>query len=133
MAFPADVLVAGVLIADTLTKGVQSTCRWEPWNGADVYGTPTYAAARDLVAVVEYTNKQFTNTSGETITLVATLTVVGDLAPPLTHADRRNPIDTRDRITLPNGFSGPLVSAPDAVVNPGTSRGFIQQVQMSNR
>jgi hypothetical protein len=82
-----------------------------------------------LNAVVDLTRKQRTLTSGRVITVIATLTIVGDVTPNGT-TGRKEPIDPRDRITLPDGTTGPIIDAPGAVVDPGTGRGFIHEIML---
>ena len=111
MAFPAELLRAGVAIANTLTKGVQGTISHEAYVSQDGKGRRTYAAAVSRECVIDFTRKQL---RGTLITIVATVTFVGDVA-----------IDPRDRITLPGGLTGPIIQDPNAVMDPATGRGFI--------
>lgn len=129
MAFPADVLRAGVAIANTLTAGAQQAITHEPWTSETGDGTVSYGSPVTLRAVVDLTRKQKTTITGTLITVIATLTIVGDVAP--NGATGRNePIDPRDRITLPGGITGPIIGVPNAVVDPGTGRGFIHEITL---
>jgi hypothetical protein len=128
MAFPRDILVAGIAVTNTLTKGVQVDCTLAAWTGQDAYGSATYAAPVTFQAVLDRTNKQLV-TLGKVIDVAATLTIVGDLAPNGA-TDRREPIDPRDVITLPDGFTGPIIDVPNAVTDPITGRGLIQQIML---
>lgn len=128
MSFPAEILRSGIQIADSLTKGVQSTITIERWTGQTVHGDDTYSIPITVSAVIDRTNKVI-NRGDEQITIGATLTVIGDI-PPDGGVGRREPIDPRDRITLPDGFTGPIINAPNSVVDPGTGRGFINEIML---
>lgn len=132
MSFPREILVAGIAVANSLTGGVQVSCTLEAWTGQDAYGAPTFASPVPFRAVLDRTQKQMIGPTGKVIYIMATLTVVGDLAAngSTTSPPRREPIDPRDRITLPDGATGPIIDSPDAVTDPVTGRGFIQQVML---
>lgn len=132
MAFPREILAAGVAVANSLTSGVQVSCTLEAWIGQDAYGAATYAQPVTFRAVLDRTQKQIVSATGKVIYIMATLTVVGDLAAngTSTSPPRREPIDPRDIITLPDGATGPIVDSPDSVTDPVTGRGFIQQVML---
>lgn len=121
MAFPLEILRTGIGIADTLTKGVQATVTLERWTGQTTSGTPTYSAAESLRAVVDYKQKQSMTSTGKLVPVMATLTIVGDVSPA---------INPKDRITLPDGRTGPILGTPAAVVDPETGRGLITEVSL---
>lgn len=127
--FPAELLEVGVAIADDLTKGVQQDVTLEPWLSSDAKGKRTYDTPVTFKAVVNKTRRQRPTGAGTFVNIVATLTVVGDVAPNGA-AGRREPIDPRDRITLADGTTGPILSAPSAVMNPNTGRGFINKIEI---
>lgn len=129
MAFPLEILKSGIGIANKLTKGVQANVTFEAWTGQDGYGVDSFASPVTLTAVVDMTRKQAHVPSGLDVTVMATLTIVGDVAPNGA-AGRVEPIDPRDRITLADGTTGPIVDAPGAVVDPSTNRGLIHVVML---
>jgi hypothetical protein len=129
MAFPLEILQSGIAVADALTKGVQAQVTLEQWTGQDEYGNETYATAITIEAVVDYKHKQKTLATGRVVNVVATLTVVGDIAPN-SATGRRNPVDPRDKITLPDGTTGPILDAPNAVLDPSTGRGLIHEIML---
>lgn len=134
MSFPREVLVSGIAIADTLTKGVQVAITHEAFIGQSVSGKPTYDTGVSLMAVEDLTSKvEFRG--GQLVTIGATLTIVGDVASngAVTSPPRREPIDPRDRITLSDGSSGPILEAPGAVIDPVTNRGFIHTIKLGPR
>ena len=121
MAFPREILVGGINIADSLTAGVQSTVQWEAFVSANGDGDETYATAVPLKCVLDQKRRSESTPSGRVQTTVATLTFPrGNLN-----------ISPKDRITLPDGTTGPLIlDAPDAVFDPVTGRGFITTVKI---
>ncbi len=138
MSFPAEILRSGIKIADGLTKGVQSGSPdsigdvvIEQWISQTVHGDDSFASPITVSAVIDRTNKLITIGS-EQVTIGATLTIIGDVQPNGA-TGRREPIDPRDRITLPDGFTGPVISSPNAVMDPGTNRGFIHEVMLGMR
>jgi hypothetical protein len=121
MAFPREILVAGIGIADALTAGVQCLVSYEEFISADGNGDEDYEDPVSIACVVDQTRKHKTTSTGRIDVVVATLTFPrGDLN-----------IGPKDKITLPDGTTGPLIiDAPDAVVDPVTGRGFIQTVMI---
>lgn len=129
--FPAPILRLGIKIADSLTKGVQSYAVLEPWLEQSVHGDDVYGLPVPIQCIVDRTNKMIEH-GGEQITVGATLTVIGDIQPNGA-TGRREPIDPRDRITLPDGFTGPVISSPNSVIDPSTNRGFIHEIMLGMR
>jgi hypothetical protein len=121
MAFPRDILVAGIKIADTLTAGVQGPVTYEAYTGADGDGDESYASPTTIYCVVDQTRKSNATPTGRVVTTVATLTFPrGGIN-----------INPKDKITLADGTTGPLIlDAPDAVFDPLTGRGFITTVKI---
>jgi hypothetical protein len=119
MAFPRDIIVAGINIADALTAGVQGTVQYQAYTSANGDGDESYAAAVPLQCVIDMKRRSEVTPSGRIVTTVAKLTFPrGGLN-----------INPKDRITLPDGTTGPLIlDAPDAVFDPVTGRGFITSV-----
>lgn len=133
--FPGNVLEAGIKVLDSLIPGVKTTFLLEQFTGVDANGDETYAAPiDDIDAVVDYTNK-VTLRNGQMVSISATLTILKPIPfnNTLTDPPRRNPIDPRDRITLPDGTTGKILSVPGAVNNPSTGTGFIQVVEIGPR
>lgn len=134
MAFPAEILQAGISIADSLTKGAQSSITLRQASGSGPSGDLTYDDPIQLKAVVDYTSK-VTIRNAEIIHISATVTILEPvpvngaiLDPP-----RTEPIDTRDKITLPDGSTGLVKSVPGSVNNPNTGTGFIQVIEIGPR
>lgn len=110
----ADLVAAGVALANTATDSLQVDLTLERWAGADRYGTATYAAPITVRGLVESsaeprsaTMLQAGRLSGKVATVKATITILNPPAA-LDVPDRSNPIDDRDRLTLPDGTSDPI-------------------------
>lgn len=122
MAFPREILVSGIQIADSLTAGVQCNVTYEAFLSADGDGDEEFDTPVLVACVVDQTKRQKTTSTGRLETVIATLTFPRGLS---------FTIGPKDRITLPDGTTGPLIlDAPDAVVDPVTGRGFIQSVMI---
>lgn len=117
--FPREILVAGINILDGITGGVQCDITYEQFISADGNGDEDYEDPVTLTCVVDQTVKSKATSSGRIVATKAELTFPrGGLN-----------IGPKDRITLPDGTTGPLIiDAPDSVVDPVTGRGFIQTV-----
>lgn len=134
MAFPAELLEVGINIANSLTPGVQSICVLEQFIGSGPSGDFEYDDPINVNAVVDYTNKVSIR-EGQIVTVSATITVLERIEPNLAVTDppRKNPIDPRDKLTLPDGSTGSIISVPGAVNNPKTGTGFIQVIEIGSR
>lgn len=128
----ATILRKGVQIADKVTKSVQGDMILEQWISQSVTGKPTYASPITIKCIEDDKQKTITTTSGQVVTVMSTLTILVTI-PSNGAAGRHEPIDTRDRITTPSGFVGKVIEAPGSVVDPGTEKGFIQQIMLGAR
>lgn len=128
----AGVIRTGVRIADKVTKSVQGDMILEQWIGQSVTGKPTYASPITVKCIEDDTQKTITNSSGQIVIVMSTLTILQAIASNGT-AGRHEPIDTRDKITTPSGFVGKVVDTPDSVVDPSTGKGFIQSIMLGAR
>lgn len=134
MAFPGDILEKGIKIADGLIPGLKAICTLKQFTGSDANGDLTYADPITFKAIVDYTNK-VTIRAAQMVSISATLTILETIPfnNTLTDPPRKNPIDPRDEIILPDGSTGPIISAPGSVHNPRTGTGFIQVVEIGPR
>jgi hypothetical protein len=106
----ADVVRSGISIANTVTEDgeLQLDVTLEAWTGSDAHGAPTYATAVSIPAIVEMKNRLVKLKNGE---VVASRAQVTFLRPVTANGatGRREPIDPRDKITLPDGETGPIL------------------------
>jgi hypothetical protein len=135
MSFPAEILESGISIARGLTSGVQETCILEQVTGSSPSGDLEYADPIEFHPIVDYTNKVSIR-NAQIVSISATLTVLESISfntAAVIDPPRKNPIDLRDRITLPDGSTGPIISVPGSVSNPRTGTGFIQVIEIGTR
>lgn len=117
-------------VADGLTggtSGFQDTVHLYYWTGIGDFGEPTYqATAIGINAIV--IEKQFKRrlSNGEDVIQKAEITIPRPLAAQGA-ANRREPIDPRDKLVLPNGYTGPILSV-DGPVDPATHLPFMMTV-----
>lgn len=124
-----DIVRAGVALADSITTTLQVAVSHEAWTGQDAFGEATYAAATFPLAIVEQKVSQVrSRLTGQMIMTKAKVSFLRPIAPNGA-AGRAEPVDTRDRITLPDGFTGPIV-AVNSLTDPTTSRGYLTEVYL---
>ncbi len=126
----AAILTNGIAIADSVTKTVQGSITWEAFTGQDGYGAESYASPVTIRGIIDYTRRRRHNADGVLVTVIASVTILEVVTPngASTNPPRSEPIDVRDRITLPNGATGPIMQAPGAVYNPAAARPFINDL-----
>lgn len=116
-----DAIVA--LAAETET--IQDEVIIEAWIGhADAYAQPAYAAPVRWPALIQEGTNQRRLPNGDVITTRACVSFL-EPPPPNGATGRREPIDPRDKITLPSGLTGPIVDNHGAMVDKLTGRPFI--------
>jgi hypothetical protein len=124
-----DIIALGVQIASSVTDSLKPNVTHEAWIGQNATGKPSYASPVTLRCIIDDSQKNITTLGGSVITVMATLTFLDPITPNGT-SGRREPIDPRDRFTLPNGFTGKIIDSPGSVINPATGVGFIQQIML---
>lgn len=97
-----------VSVADKLTKDLQVPVIHEPWISNDAtYGTPVYGAPVTRLAIVEMKQRTLRLNNGQEITQRASVTFTYPIEANGAEG-RQEPIDIRDKLTLPSGYSGPI-------------------------
>ena len=122
-----DVVRSGVKIAHGITKDLQASVSFERCTGNDGYGTLTYAAAVSLRALVDWTQKPVRTAQGIMTTTRATVTLLDVTA--LSAATAGLGIQDEDRITLPDGTTGPILDI-GGFIDRGTSEPFATEVML---
>jgi len=101
----------GMKIIDKATggsDGVQDTIYISPWIGNTIEGGPDYGPAVPMEAIVNEKEYQRTLASGDEIMQRAEITIPRPVEPNGA-AERREPIDPRDLVVLPSGYTGPIL------------------------
>lgn len=123
-----DILRNGIAVADSITTDLQSTVTHEAWIGQDFNGKPIFAAAISRAAIVERKQRIVKGADGREI---MSTHYVGFLRPidPNGTPGRQEPVDPRDRITLSDGSTGPIVSI-DGFMDRAFDRPMYSQVYL---
>jgi len=122
-----DVLRTGVRIADNVTKSVQGDVTFERHLSTDAFGTKTYGGPIVMKAIVDYTRRQVRTSSGVMSLSRATVMFlnIGDVV----LATSGDGIDDNDRITLPDGTTGPILKI-DGFVDSVTTHPLASEVML---
>lgn len=124
----SDIIALGVQVASSTTESLKVSVLHEAWTGQSATGKPSYSS-QTVKCIVDDSQKTIVTGSGRVVTAMATLTFL-DPVPANGASGRREPIDPRDRFTLPNGFTGYVIETPGSVINPETGQGFIQEIML---
>lgn len=126
MAF--DTLIRnGIALADSLTAvSLQPTIQHAAWAGQDRFGAATYATTANIDALVEYKNRLHQTADGRIVQTQAKITILRPLTPNGA-TGRKEPIDPRDKITLPDGSIGPIVDV-EGFIDPTINRPYMLEI-----
>lgn len=107
-----DIVRNAVATAHSVTRDLQADVTLYQWTGADETEAPTFGSGRTFPALVENKKRLIRTSSEKTIHARAKVTF---LALPSANgaANRREPIDPRDKIVLPDGTTGPVLDIQD--------------------
>jgi hypothetical protein len=126
MAGLADILRNAVATIKTVTTDLQADITLERWEGQDVYGAPDYDDPENLKAIVDIREQQKRTETGQLVMLRALVILLQPLAANGA-ANRAEPIDPRDKITLPDGSTGPIVGSA-GFIDPGTDKPYFHEI-----
>ena len=121
-------IAQGVAIANSLTESLQANVTHEPWIDSGANGQPIFDSAVSRPAVVSYNRTLIRTTEGEQVMQSATGMFL-DLIEAHGAEGRREPVDPRDRITLPDGYKGPIVNVRGPV-DPDTNAPYFLEVAL---
>lgn len=125
-----DAIVAGVKVADKVTKDIQATVLFRHYTGEDGFGQQTYKPAiglpaLQLRAIVDWKQKQVRTLAG---TLSVSRAYVGFLDyAALNAATNGEGVNDSDMIELPDGTTGPILDM-SGFISPATGHGVITEV-----
>jgi hypothetical protein len=108
---------SAVAVADKVTRPLQSTVAYQRKTGQDVTGAPTYAAAVNLNALIDWKARQVRTVAGILTVSRAVVTFLD--AGALSTATGGAGIDDNDKLTLPDGTTGPILDL-GGFIDPGT-------------
>lgn len=122
----------GVALADRLTQSLQPEVTYEAWTGSDGYGGYTYAAPVQIPALIEKSNELVGDADGNEIRAENVISILRPIDPNGAEG-REEPIDPRDRVTLPDGATGPIASS-ETFVDTVSGNGYYHIIYLgSNR
>jgi hypothetical protein len=121
-----SIIRSAVATADRVTKTLQDVVLHYAWTGTGIYGEPIYADAISRYALIEYQQRLYKLSDGQEILQKATVTFIGPISSNGA-SDRQEPIDSRDKIVLPNGYTGPIKQV-NGIVDPSTSQPYMYAV-----
>lgn len=114
-----DALIRSALrTADAVTAGLQATVGHAAYVSQDAFGAPTYATAVSRLAVVDLTEKPVRTVEGHERLSTARITFPRPVA-----------VDLRDRFTLPDGRTGPVLTL-SGVADPSTGTRYATEVAL---
>jgi len=133
MDFSALIREVGLPIIDEMTSSLQGVIALSAWTGTDDYSKPTYANAVFIPAIIEdQTHLRRVGRSkqdvvdGQEVVQKAMVTIPRPVAPNGA-ANRKEPIDPRDKITLPNGYTGPIMNI-NGIIDPATGLPYMFEI-----
>jgi hypothetical protein len=126
----ADVLRAGVKTINAVTSDLQAAVTIEPWIGQDTYGVPKYGSPMSFTAVVDTREQDKRDPLGNVVSLRA-LVIVLVPVPPNGAPGRREPVDPRDKVNLPDGSTGPIVGVA-GFIDGGTGKPYFHEIWIGN-
>lgn len=124
----ANLIRNGVALASSLTSDLQATVTHRAWMGETGDGEDSFANPVSYKAIVDPSRRQKFTSSGVLVNVLATITFLD----PVTRngaANRQEPIDPRDVITLPDGTTAPIVDV-NGFWDAGQSRPFLNVVTL---
>ena len=95
----ASLVRSALATAKSVTADLQATVTHEAYVSQDAYAQPTYSDGVERQAIVTYRTRLVRNAAGEEVMARASIAFVEPVS-----------IDMRDRFTLPDGTTGPIVS-----------------------
>lgn len=128
MAGFADIIRSGVAIADNLTQSLQPSVTHEPFTGKNGEGGYSYGTGVQRAALVERKAKMVRNAQGEEVVSTHVVTFLRPIAANGSPG-RREPIDHRDRMTMPDGSKPKILSIED-FTDKDTSAGYFYVVHL---
>jgi hypothetical protein len=130
-----DVIAKVVAVADKIIKPLQGDVSHYPWIAQNAFGSVSqqtpFGQPIARKAVIEQQSRWRQLPNGNTVSTYAHIIFLT----PFEHIDvpnRKNPIDPRDRLILPDGSTGPIVDV-DGLHNPGTKSLYFCEVWLGGQ
>jgi len=122
----AKLVRESVALADSMSDSAQDDITIYPWISDDSDSKPQFGSAVTVSAIVEEKVRKRRTAAGEEILQKALVTIPRPLASNGA-ANRKEPLDTRDKIVLPSGYTGPILDV-NGVIDPSTHKPYMFEV-----
>jgi hypothetical protein len=124
-----NVIRDGIGVIDSVTGTLQVDVIHRAWIGNDTSGEAQFATDTVHKAIVEYKRRLVKTATGEIVQQQAMVLFPRVIAPNGAEK-RREPIDPRDEIELPDGHIGPIISVVGPPTDPNTNRPYMLEVAL---
>jgi len=123
------IIQSAIKTASKTAESLKTTVTLEQFIRQLRTGPKEYDNPITLRAVVDRTNKLVLK-GGQFVNVAATVTFLDKIPAngAVTVPPRVEPIDSRDRITLSDGYTGTIISSPNATEDPSTGTGYVIKV-----
>lgn len=116
-----------IATAKKLTSSLADDLTIEPWTGNSRTGAPSYASAVTYPALIEFKQRIFKDrTTGRDVATKCKVTILQPITANGT-SGRHEPIDPRDKLTLPDGTVAPIKEI-QGFVDPSTGFPYMFEV-----
>lgn len=126
MAGFADIVRMGVALADSLTITLQAKVKHEAWIGTDGFSGDIFADPVFRDAIIENKQRLVRGLDGEEVVSTHTISILRPIDPRDIEG-RQEPIDARDRFTLPDGSTGKVLNV-GGLIDPDIGASYFHQV-----
>lgn len=126
----ADLIRDVIAVANDVTTTLQGTVTLTPYLGQDRFGTESWGAPVSYKAIIVRESRMRFVDETRMALVKAYVAFLQPITPNGT-AGRQEPIDPKDKITLPDGFTAPIVET-SGLLNPDTNRGYYAEVWMGD-
>lgn len=120
------IVVKAISIVNNVTSSLQANVTLEAWLDSNLDGSALYDLPVTLKALVEGEQKRMVNTESEEVVSTTKITIIGPVADNGAPG-RREPIDPRDRLTMPDGITAPIIMVK-GLIDPLTTRPYLFEI-----
>lgn len=125
----ADTVRGGVASIDVITADLQVPITHHAWIGiTGTNGQSNYAPPVTIMAVVD-NSPRLRRTTDLREVLQRAEVIIPRPVTPNGASGRREPIDPRDKIVLPDGYTGPIFDI-EGVIDPATNKPYASVIRM---
>ena len=117
-----------IATAHGVVSSLEETVKHEAWIGQDGMGSAQYGAPVNRLALVEQALQSRRLADGRIVEVQAKLTILEEVAANGA-ADRTEPVDPRDRFTLADGSTGPVLDVK-GLRNPESATPFLLEIYL---